>query len=133
MEITPDQLEALKKSLYEEMKSKIVEDLKSEEDKRREALLKERETAKQNREAYVTAMKESTDPWVDILGIVQTNEGVKVELDWNDAFVKYLRAEGIAAAKDEAVVQKWVALLLRDMSETMEGAGPVTRSESEYA
>jgi len=75
-DISPEQLEALKAKLYGELKAQIVEDIKSDEDKRRDALLREREEAKKNRELYVQAMKESTDPWVDILGMVQTDQGV---------------------------------------------------------
>lgn len=132
-DISPEQLEALKAKLYGELKAQIVEDIKSDEDKRRDALLREREEAKKNRELYVQAMKESTDPWVDILGMVQTDQGVKVELDWNDAFVQYLRQSGIKGAKDEAVVQKWVTLLLRDMVTELEGSQTESKSESEYA
>lgn len=133
MDLSEEQMNSLRAKLYEELKTKVIEDIKTDEEKRRDALLREREEAKKNRDAYVLAMKESTDPWVDILGGVQTDEGIKIELDWNDAFVKYLRANGISGAKDEVIVQKWVTLLLRDMADDMEGALPETRSASEYA
>jgi hypothetical protein len=111
--ISPDVIAALK--------AQILEELKDEDTKRREALLAKREQEKKARESYVERMKESTDPWVDIQGFVQTESGVKVELEWNDAFVDYLRQSGISGADDDAVVQKWITLLLRDMADRMEG------------
>jgi len=64
-----------------------------------------------------TVVKDA-EPWVDIKGAIEDPEhGIKMELDWNDAFVTYLRDNGITGADDEVVVQKWIALLYRDLME----------------
>lgn len=129
---TPDLSQAERERLYAEFKSRVIEDLKTEEDKRRDALIKKREEDKESYRKYVETMKESTDPWVDILGIVHTEQGVRIELEWNDAFVQYLRSNGLTGVEEEAVVQKWVTLLLRDMADDMEQKLPNTK-KSEYA
>ena len=62
------------------------------------------------------------EPWVDINGIVEDpKHGIKVDLDWNDAFIEYLRENGIQGTDDEVVVQKWITLLYRDLVEQDKG------------
>ena len=114
--ISGDELAAIK----EQLKAQVMEELKDETTRKmEESRLRREEEDKQHRE-YVEKMKASPDPWVDIIGWVRTDQGVKVELDWNDAFVDYLRANGIKGTDDEQTVQKWVTLLLRDMADDME-------------
>lgn len=60
--------------------------------------------------------KDGDEPWVDIKGVVDDpHKGIQIELDWNDAFVRYLRDNGLNAANDEAIVQLWLAMLHQDM------------------
>ncbi|KKM95915.1 hypothetical protein LCGC14_1183310 [marine sediment metagenome] len=62
--------------------------------------------------------EEKKTPWVKILGGVHDpSKGVKISLDWNKEFVDYLRENKITGTDDEAVVQKWVTMLFRDMME----------------
>lgn len=62
--------------------------------------------------------KESSEPWVQVLGADPDPEnGIKIELDWNQAFVDYLREQGIVGTEDEQVVQRWLTLLLQEMTE----------------
>lgn len=112
------------KQLREELKREILADLQTDEQKKEAMLAARREEEAKAREEYVKKMQESSDPWVDIRGWVETKEGVKVELDWNDAFVAYLRTNGITGDSDDQVVQKWVAMLMADMAERVtEGKG----------
>ena len=68
------------------------------------------------------------EPWVDIKGAVEDPQhGIKMELDWNDAFVEFLRDNGIQGTDDEVVVQKWITLLYRDL---IEQNSEQTRGES---
>lgn len=63
------------------------------------------------------AGKYGDDPWVTILSIVDDPEkGARVELDWNDAFIEYLRANGIVGVDDDAVIQKYITMLLHDLA-----------------
>jgi len=114
--LSGDELAEIKNQL----KAQLFEEMKDEATKAREAEKFRREQEDEEHAQYNAKMKESPDPWVDIMGWVRTNEGVKIELDWNPPFVDYLKASGIRAADDEQVVQKWVTLLLRDMADDME-------------
>lgn len=106
--------------IKEQLKAQIFDELKDDH-KRATEEAKFRRLAEDDEYArYVEKMKLSPDPWVDIIGWVRTDEGVKIELEWNDAFVDYLRGSGIKGADEDQIVQKWVTLLLRDMADKME-------------
>jgi hypothetical protein len=134
--LTPEQqamLNAQLAALREQLKAELVEELKDEETKRRERLAQKREEERKSREEYVNKMKESPEPWVDILGMVDTPQGIRIELEWNDAFIEHLRKNGIRGTDDDAMVQKWVILLLRDMADDMEeNTNPVGRGASDF-
>jgi len=104
-------------TIKDQLKQQVLEELKNEETRKREEQAMRREKEKQEQQKYIETMKESPDPWVDIIGWVRTDEGVKVELEWNDAFADYLRVQGITGSDDEQVVQKWITILLRDMAD----------------
>ena len=106
------------------IRSQVLEELESKEERERQTIIQQREEQKEVHEEYVAKMKASSEPWVDIQGWVQTEQGIRVELDWNDAMVKYLRDEGISGTDDEQVVQKWVTMLMHDMAGQMEEEAP---------
>lgn len=65
--------------------------------------------------------KNSTEPWVEIKSSsVDPVKGLMIELDWNDAFVQYLKDNGIQGRDDETLVQKWVALLYENLINGLE-------------
>lgn len=131
--IPQELLDALKVQLAGEIKTQLVEELKDEKVRAQEKLNKRREIEKEARDAYVTKMKESAEPWVDVIGQTQDEQGVRTELDWNDAFVDYLRKNGITGVDDDQMVQKWLALLLRDVADDLDGSNnAVGRSQSEF-
>jgi len=102
------------------IKAQVIQEMKSEETRKREEAKIRREQQKKEHDEYVEMMKASDDPWVEIEGWVETAQGVRVELEWNDAFVEYLRTQGITGADDDQVVQRWVAMLLYDMANQMD-------------
>lgn len=106
--------------LLNQIKAQVLEELKDEQTRKMEESKAQREQQRKAYEEYVERMKASTEPWVDVVGWSETDQGVKVELDWNDAFVDYLRANGVTGTDDEQIVQKWVTLLLRDMADNIE-------------
>ena len=106
--------------LKAELKNQILDELKDEQVKKMELEKERRERETVEQQNYVAKMKQSPDPWVDIIGWVKDSNGVRTELQWNDAFVDYLRAEGISGVDDDAVVQKWVVVLMHDMANRME-------------
>jgi hypothetical protein len=70
----------------------------------------------------------NNEPWVDIKGIVEDpKHGIRVDLDWNEAFVEYLRENGITGVDEEVVVQKWITMLYRDLIEQNQQADGAQR------
>ena len=109
-------------ALTEEITKKVMADLDSRDERERIKRIDEREKNKTAHQKYVDAMKESDEPWVEILGDVeQTAQGVRIAIEWNDAFITFLKSAGITGLDDEQIVQHWVALLTQDMVEQMEG------------
>lgn len=102
------------------IKAQVIEEMKSEETRKKEEAKIRREQQKKEHDEYVAMMKESDDPWVEIEGWIETAEGVRVELEWNDAFVAHLRDQGIPGTDEDQVVQRWVAMLLYDMAGQMD-------------
>lgn len=115
-QISLDELAKIK----DQLKNQILDELKDQQTLKQEEAKKRRAEEKAEQEKYFETMKKSPDPWVEIVGWVHTNTGVQVELEWNDAFVNYLRSNGVSGSSDEQVVQKWVTLLLRDMADQMD-------------
>lgn len=118
-----DEKQPIDQSVIDAIKAQVIQEMKSEQTRMMEESRLERERQRKEYDEYVARMKKSKEPWVDVTGWTDTDKGVKVELEWNDAFVDYLRGNGINGADDEQVVQKWVTLLLRDMADQMEGEG----------
>lgn len=66
--------------------------------------------------------KNSKLPWVKIVGeSVDPEKGIRIELDWNEAFIKYLRKNGYNGSDEEAVVGKWLAHMYKHVSDKMTG------------
>ena len=115
----------------QQLKDELLKEIREEEEARQweldmvrdEAAKAERERIEEEEKARkeeVARMKASEEPWVEIKGIVQDPErGIKIDLDWNDAFVKHLRQNGYTGADDNAVVQRYVAVLAKQVAEDM--------------
>lgn len=57
----------------------------------------------------------SAEPWVEVVGEKIDEDGrIELQLDWNAAFVKYLRLNGFRGATDDVLVQSWLAALEKD-------------------
>lgn len=62
------------------------------------------------------AKRNGTEPWIEIKSAdFDPVRGIHIELDWNVAFVQYLKDSGIKARDDETIVQKWLAFLYEDL------------------
>ena len=79
------------------------------------------ETARASTPEPEVSVYDSSEPWVEIKSEgVNDVKGLYLQLDWNDAFIEYLKDRGLKAADEEALVQKWLAMLYQDMTERME-------------
>lgn len=74
-----------------------------------------------DKQAADEARRNSKDPWVEIRS-ADYNEarGIHIELDWNDAFIVYLKESGIKGKTDEEIVQKWLAMMYQHLVEKLE-------------
>lgn len=97
--------------LLEERKQaeQAVSELKAELEK-----IKEKERLQEEK-------RNSKEPWV-VLTAANYDEknGFKIELDWNDAFIKQLKEHGIEGPTEEAAIQKWLAFLHEDIIRQLE-------------
>jgi hypothetical protein len=74
---------------------------------------------KKNNQSNEDNKKDSNEPWVQVVGDHVDAKGIKIELDWNDAFVTYLKNNGYSGVDDETIVQKWVAHMYKHVMENM--------------
>lgn len=63
--------------------------------------------------------RDSKEPWVTIIGDTVTEEGIQLALDWNDAFVKYLKSQGVAGIDETQVVQRWLAMISKQVADKL--------------
>jgi hypothetical protein len=127
LEITQEELEDFKQSVIKQ----VLDSLKQENEN--EKFVKEAKLKEETKvyEQYTNTMKESDNPWVDIKGWATDEHGVKVELDWNESFVNYLKENGITGTSDEEIVQKWITYLMNDMSAKLNPTEAETDSKYE--
>ena len=112
--LNADLISEIKKMVTVEIMAELKEDnvLKEKE------LELSRELEDLEYQKYVDVMMKSDEPWVDFVGNVRdTTEGQRLQMNWNNAFIDFLREIGITGADDEQVVQKYITALLYDMSE----------------
>jgi len=125
--MSPEEIVAWKK----EIKQQVLSEMKNERTLAMEEAAVRREDEAAERQKYFDKMKESPEPWVEIIGWVQTEQGVKVELEWNNAFIDFLKTEGVTGTDEDQVVQKWVAMLLHNIADDM-GEQSTPEGESEF-
>lgn len=94
---------------------------KEEEEKRREREYEEKvKKAEDDISLLREKMKDSSEPWVHIISSkFDPSNGIKINLDWNDSFIRYLRKQGIKGENDEEVVKIWLAFLSQDIDKLM--------------
>lgn len=61
-------------------------------------------------------LKESDTPWVKLeSGTVTVDNAIELKLDYNPAFVSYLKQECNFSGDEHQIVQKWLGALMREM------------------
>lgn len=112
--LTADLISEVKKLVTAEIMTELKEDkvLKTKE------LEISREIEDVEHQKYVDAMLESNEPWVEFVGNVRdTKLGQRLEMNWNNAFIEFLREIGIAGTDEDELVQKYITALLFDMEQ----------------
>ena len=109
--LPPELIDAIKKQVTAE----IVEEMKEQkvyEEKEREIRREEEDLERAN---YVAKMKASDEPWCEMDSKVRdTEHGLRVQMEWNDAFIVYLKGAGLTGSDDEQIMQQYLSLMLRE-------------------
>ena len=75
----------------------------------------------------------SDEPWVEMVGhSVDPERGIKVELAWNPAFIKYLREGGIQGTSEEECAQRWLAMVAQDVDSRVGDHDNDGKDDSEF-
>ena len=60
--------------------------------------------------------KNSDEPWIKVESSqVDTDGNIRMKLDWNPAFVRYLKNECGFSGDEDNIVQKWIGALYREI------------------
>ena len=110
-DIDPEILASLRKQIIQELDDRDVREKEKQDIKREGDLVARKE--------YVARMKDSPDPWMELVGISADDGQIKIELDWNPAFVETLRKNGFVGPDEETVMQRYVAILAKSVAEDM--------------
>jgi|SRR5271157_3399461 len=113
-------LDAITPDLMKQIRDSIIQELKDKEEQERLRLEEERKVQASAHDKYLQQMYASSEPWVEVQSWADTPQGVKVELEWNDAFVNHLKANGVQGTDEDQIVQKWVSQLLMHVVDSME-------------
>ena len=66
--------------------------------------------------------KGKKEPFVKIVGILEEANGkIRLELDWDDAFIQHLKANGYTGVDDSAIIQRYIAELTAMVTAEMQG------------
>lgn len=60
---------------------------------------------------------------INALTYDESEERIRVEMDWDDDFVLYLKRHGFTGSTDEIIVHKYVATLYRNVMEDLNREG----------
>lgn len=68
--------------------------------------------------------KKSSEPWVEIVGETydEDKKQIAVNLEWNTAFIKMLRANGYSGNSEQEIVDKWFKAISDQISGDMHKA-----------
>ncbi|HCT29956.1 MAG TPA: hypothetical protein DIW31_04320 [Bacteroidales bacterium] len=68
--------------------------------------------------------EDSEEPWVEVVACgLDPIKGLHYELNWNDAFIRYLRQSGYTGSADETIVGKWMVDLWKQTSDELNSQG----------
>ena len=115
-----DKLKNIDPEIVAAIRNQVLMELDDRDAREREKERIKREEDLKAREQYLSRMKDSPEPWMELVAISANEKGqIKIELEWNDAFVKQLRENGFVGPDDETVMQRYVAVLARDVADDM--------------
>lgn len=120
--------------LKQEMEEQKIAEQKAEEERLAARVEEERQVQIQLAAEKLNEDKMNSDePWVEMVGeSVDPEKGIKVELNWNPAFIKYLREGGIQGASEEECAQRWLAMVAQDVDSRVGDHDNDGKDDSEF-
>lgn len=121
--------EQMIKERFEALETKFTTEQKQREQTEAELMATQEALADVEQEAQMyrqkdeadKAKRDSKEPWVEIKSAdYHEAKGIQIALDWNDAFIIYLKENGMTARDDDTLVQKWLANMYHELTERME-------------
>jgi hypothetical protein len=111
--------EEYSQELIDKLKMQLLQEIQEGKIKLDEEVRKGKLDQMQDKlESYSSDMKNSDIPWVTVTGIVHDPEyGIRVDMDWNEAYIDFLKKSGFVGATDDDIAQMYLAYLLRDIIE----------------
>lgn len=110
-----------KAMLRQEAANVIAEGKRLDEEKKKKDKAdheKRVQEAKKNLEVLGESMRDSKEPFVNVLSMGFSPEnGIEVKLDYNEAFIRYLNKVGIKGANDDETIRLWLAHLNYDIGQ----------------
>lgn len=107
-------------TIIKAIRDQVISELSDKEQREKEALRIKKEQENKTRQKYVSEMRESAEPWMEIIGMSEENGKISIELDWNPPFVTLLKQSGYTGPDDESVVQRYIAILAKQIADDME-------------
>ena len=110
------------------LKQEILEEIaqEAEAEKQREALLAKQAELAARRDFLIEEaakkkareeLKAGEEPWCELVGMVKDPiHGIKIELDWNRAFIDYLKSGGIEGPSEDIIIQRWLEAITVDVA-----------------
>lgn len=109
-----NQLETRLKQLESSMNtlSAVNNNLKIENEQLENDMVTFKKLAQEKKTKY-----DSKEPWIEITSEeFDERKGIRIGLDWNDAFIQYLKDGGVQGATDEEIIRKYLAYLYEDIA-----------------
>lgn len=97
------------------MRQAIKDEIKKEQQAEAEAKAKELADAK--------VAEASAEPWIDVRGEPDSDGRIRLQVDWNDAFIKLLKKNGFGGANDDVIIQQYLTVMHRQLMEQTVGEG----------
>lgn len=105
-------LEKRKQRLKEEVRRELEEEARRKEEESHPQIQR---IVSEEADKY----RDSKEPWVTIIGDSISEDGIQIALDWNDAFISYLKSQGVTGVDETQIVQKWLAMISQQTAEKM--------------
>jgi hypothetical protein len=107
-------LDLIEQAVVQEQEARVIAETRANDAEAELNMLTELKN-KEN-EKYTSAI-----PWVELKS-ADYNEvkGIEIQLDWNEAFIQYLKDNKITGKDEETIIQKWLGAISQEVAGRLE-------------